>query len=49
MINPFELTFDAIYLTLTGQAPIEAWLPLLKDIGMMVVNALANFISGVFV
>ena len=45
MINPFELTFDAIYLTLTGQAPIEAWFPLFRDIGMMPIEKIADILE----
>ncbi|MBP3441715.1 MAG: hypothetical protein J6L62_02825 [Clostridia bacterium] len=45
MVNPFELTFDAIYLTLTGQAPIEAWFPLFRDIGMMLIEKIADILE----
>lgn len=45
MVNPFELTFDAIYLTLTGQAPIEAWFPLFKDLAMMFINKVADVLE----
>lgn len=45
MVNPFELTFDAIYLTLTGQAPIEAWFPLLKDLAMMFIDKVADVLE----
>lgn len=31
-VDVFELTFDAIYLTITGQAPLSAWEPLFEDI-----------------
>lgn len=47
MTDPIKLTFDAIYLTLTGQAPIEAWFPLFKDIGMMFINAVADVLADV--
>ena len=45
MINPFELTFDAIYLTLTGQAPIEAWFPLIEDIIRNVADSVMNILE----
>lgn len=45
MVDPFELTFDALYLTFTGQAPIEAWFPLLKDIGMMLIEKFADILE----
>ncbi len=48
MTDPVALTFDALYLTFTGQAPVEAWFPLFGDILRMIVDALANIIVGVF-
>lgn len=45
MVNPFELTFDAIYLTLTGQAPIEAWLPLFRDIAMIIFDRVTDVLE----
>ena len=32
MVNPFALTFAAIYYTLIGVAPINIWFPLVEDI-----------------
>ena len=32
MVNPFALTFAAIYYTLIGVAPIENWFPLIEDL-----------------
>ena len=39
IINVFALTFSAIFMTLTGQAPLEIWFPLFED--------LANNLLGV--
>ena len=47
MMDPFALLFDALYLTFTGQAPIEAWLPLLRDLAMMFVDKVADVLLGV--
>ena len=32
MVNPFALTFAAIYYTLIGVAPIDIWFPLFEDL-----------------
>ncbi len=32
MINALELTVAAVIMTLTGEAPLEIWLPLFEDI-----------------
>ena len=32
MTNPIILTLSAIFLTLTGQAPVSAWFGLFEDI-----------------
>ena len=45
MTDPIALTFDALYLTFTGQAPIEAWFPLFKDIGMMLIEKFADILE----
>lgn len=45
MTDPIALTFDALYLTFTGQAPIEAWFPLFKDIGMMLLDKVMNILE----
>ena len=44
-VDVFELTFDAIYLTLTGDAPISIWLPLVGD----VISNIFTFIAGIFI
>ena len=38
IINVFALTFSAIFMTLTGQAPVEIWFPLIEDL-------IANFMG----
>lgn len=38
MVNPFALTFAAIYYTLLGVVPLETWFPLIEDL-------INNFIS----
>lgn len=45
MTDPIALTFDALYLTFTGQAPIEAWFPLFRDIGMMLIEKIADILE----
>ena len=44
MTNPYILTFAALLLTLEGEAPLEAWLPLFKDViinfGTIILNCL---------
>ncbi|MBP3939500.1 MAG: hypothetical protein IK955_08825 [Clostridia bacterium] len=47
MTDPIALTFDALYLTFTGQAPIEAWFPLLKDIATMLLDKVMEVILEV--
>jgi hypothetical protein len=32
IIFVIELTFSAILMTLTGQAPVEIWFPLIEDV-----------------
>lgn len=47
MTNPFILTLTAIFLTLTGQAPIEAWFPLFEDIFTNTIVAVVSMLEVV--
>ena len=44
IINVFALTFSAIFMTLTGDVPLETWSPLVEDIfvnfSTMILNCL---------
>ena len=45
MTDPIALTFDALYLTFTGQAPVEVWFSLLKDLAMMFIDKVADVLE----
>lgn len=45
MVNPFELTLDALYLTFTGQAPVSVWFPLFRDIGMIIFDKVTDILE----
>jgi hypothetical protein len=45
IIFVIELTFSAILMTLTGQAPVEAWFPLFKDLAMIFIDKVADVLE----
>ena len=45
MTNPITLTISAILLTLFGDAPIETWFPLIKDIAVNVGTMMLNVLG----
>lgn len=45
IINVFALTFSAILMTLTGQAPVSIWFPLFKDIWMILLDKMMNIME----
>ena len=49
MTNPYILTFAALLLTLEGKAPLEAWLPLVRDIISNIITSITGIFAGIFI
>lgn len=47
MVDPFALTAFAIISTLRGDVPLETWLPLFRDFGMIILGKIVDILTGV--